>query len=359
MKKLDWYIIRKFLSSFFFMIGAFCVITVIFDLSETVDDLVTNNAPIKEIIFDYYLNLCFHFGNMLSAFVVFLTVILVTSNLAQKSEFIAMLSGGISFNRLLRPYFIASTFLVMISLLIAHVILPEANKTKVDFTFKYIHTKFHISDLNMYREVSPGTIAYFRTITVERNVGYKFAMENWEDGRLKRKIMASKARYDEETDKWVLSTVHIRDFHEGGLETLRTIETLDSALNMKISDFGQRAEVISTLDYGELNDYIEKEKLRGSGQVAFIEIEKYSRTSNAFAIYVLTLIGVSISSRKVRGGTGLHLFFAVVIGLTYVFAMKMMTVSATNIGLPAAIAVWVPNILFLILGLIIYFRAPK
>ena len=359
MKKLDWYIIRKFLSSFFFMIGAFCLITVIFDLSETVDDLVTNQAPLKEVLVDYYLNLCLHFGSMLSAFVVFLTVILVTSNLAQKSEFIAMLSGGVSFRRLMRPYFLAASLLVVISLLIAHVILPEANKTKVDFSFKYIHTKFHISDKNMYREISPGTIAYFRTITAERNVGYKFALENWEGGELKRKIMASKARFDEDSGRWALSAVQIRDFLEGGGERLRTYEQLDTALEMSLSDFGQRAEIVSTLNYAELNDYIEREKIRGSGQVAFIEIEKYSRTSNAFAIYVLTLIGVSIAARKVRGGTGLHLFFAVVIGLTYVFAMKMMTVAATNVGLTAAIAVWVPNILFLILGLIIYYRAPK
>lgn len=359
MKKLDWYIIRKFLTAFFYMIGAFCVIAVIFDLSENIDDFLNNKAPLGEILFDYYLNFCFHFGNMLSAFIVFLTIILVTSNLAQKSEFIAMLSGGVSFNRLLRPYFIASTFLVMLSLIIAHLVLPEANKIKVDFTFKYIHTKFSISEQNMYREIEPGTIAYFRSITMERNVGYKFALENWEDGKLVRKIMASKARFIEDSSRWVLSSVRIRDFQEDGSERLQHYEQLDTILDMSLYDFGQRAEVISTMNYGELTDYIERERLRGSGNVAFIEIEKYARTSNAFAIYVLTLIGVSIASRKVRGGTGLHLFFAVVIGLVYVFAMKMTTVAATNIGLPAAWAVWVPNVLFAIMGVIIYLRAPK
>lgn len=359
MKILDWYIIKKLLMSFFFMIGAFCLITMVFDLSENVDDLVTNKAPFKAVVVDYYMNLFFHFGSMLSAFIVFLAVILVTSNLAQKTEFIAMLSGGVSFNRLVRPYLIAATFLVGLFLLLAHVILPEANKTRVDFIFNYIHTKFHISDQNMYREIAPGEIAYFRTITVERSVGYKFVLENWEEGQLKRKIMAAKARFNEDTGRWLLSAVKVRDFNPDGSQKLRLVEEIDTVLTMQISDFGQRAEVISTLNYSELTEYIERERLRGSGNVAFIEIEKYSRTSNAFAIYVLTLIGVSVASRKVRGGTGLHLFFAVLIAVTYIFALKMTTVAATNVGLPAAIAVWVPNVLYGLVGLVIYLKAPK
>lgn len=359
MKKLDWYIIRKFLTSFFFMIGVFCVIAVVFDLSENVDDFVVNSAPFSEIIIDYYLNFCLHFGSMLSAFIVFLTIILVTSNLAQKSEFIAMLSGGVSFNRLLRPYFIASTFLVILSLVIAHIILPEANKTKVDFTFKYIHTKFYISDQNMYREITPGSVAYFRTITAERKVGYKFALETWEDGELKQKIMAAKARYDDENNRWIINAAQIRKFHPDGSQTLVHVDEIDTVLTMQLSDFGQRAEIVSTLNYDELTEYIASERARGSGNVAFIEIEKYSRTSNAFAIYVLTLIGVSIASRKVRGGTGLHLFFAVIIGVTYIFALKMTTVAATNVGMPANLAVWMPNILFGIIGVFIYVKAPK
>ncbi len=359
MKLLDWYIIKKFLSTFFFMIGAFCVIAVVFDLSENVDDLMANAAPLDEIIVDYYLNFCLFFGNMLSSFIVFLTIILFTSRLAQQTEFVAMLSGGVSFNRLMRPYFIASTFLVLLSLLIAHILLPEANKTKVDFEFKYIHTRFLISDQHMYREIEPGTIAYFRSITADRNVGYKFALENWEDGRLVRKIMSAKANYSDSTGMWKLTTVKVRDIHPDGTEAIRIESTIDTTLDMHFSDFAQRSEIISTMGYSELNDYIQSEKQGGSGNVAFIEIEKYSRTSNAFAIYVLTLIGVSLASRKVRGGTGLHLFFAVVIGLTYVFCLKMTTVAATTVGLPAYIAVWVPNVLFSILGLFIYVRDPK
>lgn len=359
MKLLDWYIIKKFLSTFFFMIAIFCVIAVVFDLSENIDDLITNGAPLNEIVFDYYLNFCFYFGNMLSAFIVFLTIILVTSKLAQQTEFIAMLSGGVSFNRLLRPYFLASTFLVILSLIIAHIILPEANKKKVEFEFKYINTQFHISDHDMYREVKPGEIVYFRSITAERNVGYKFALENWEEGRMTKKIMASKAKFIEDKERWLITNARIREFHEDGTETLTVVNEIDTVLDMRISDFAARSEIVWTMDYGELTDYIEAEKLKGSGNVAFIEIEKYSRTSNAFAIYVLTLIGVVVASRKVRGGTGLHLFLAVIIGVTYIFALKMTTVAATNMGLPASLAVWVPNILFFGMGAFLYTRAQK
>lgn len=359
MKKLDWYIIRKFLGTFFFMIGAFCVIAVVFDLSENIDDLITNEAPLKEILIDYYLNFFFYFGNMLSAFIVFLTIILFTSRLAQNTEFVAMLSGGISFRRLMYPYFLASTFLVVLSLIIAHVVLPYANKAKVNFEFKYIHVNFYISDQHLYREINPGTIAYFKSITADRNVGYKFALENWEEGKLRKKLMASKASYDEEQHTWTITDARIRTIHPDGTESLTLRQSIDTTLNMKITDFGQRAELMSTMNHRELNEYIEKEKQRGSGNVSFIEIEKYSRTSNAFAIYVLTLIGVSIASRKVRGGTGFHLFMGVVVGLTYVFCQKLATVAATNVGLPAAVAVWVPNFLFLLLGMIIYYRAPK
>lgn len=360
MKILDWYIIRKFLGTFFFMIGAFCIIAVVFDVSENIEDFIKSDAPFSAIIIDYYLNFCLHFGNLLSSFIVFLTIILFTSRLAQNTEFVAILSGGVSFFRILRPYFIASTFLVLLSLLLAHVILPIANKNKVEFEFTYTKPTYLIADQHMYREIEPGIIAYFKSITAERKVGYKFALEQWDkEGRLQSKLMASKAQFMEEDGFWRVTDGKIRTIHDDGTEELREFAELDTVLKMSIADFGQRKEIIGTLNRQELANYIEEERNRGSGNVAFLEIEKYSRTSNAFAIYVLTLIGVSIAARKVRGGTGLHLFLAVVVGLTYVFAQKLTTVAATNVGLPAIIAVWVPNIIFLFLGVYIYIRAPK
>lgn len=358
MQILDWYIIKKFLGTFFFMIGAFCIIAVVFDVSENIEDLVNSEAPLNEILIDYYLNFCLFFGNLLSSFIIFLTIILFTSRLAQNTEVVAMLSGGISFARVMRPYFIASTFLVILSLILAHVILPIANRNKVDFEFEYTKT-FRISDQNMYREIAPGSIAYFRQITAEREVGYKFNLDQWEDGKLQSKLTASKAKFLPDEGIWKLTDVRRRTIHDDGLETLEHFSELDTALSMRISDFAERKEIISTMGYTALKEHIEKVKKKGSGDETRIEIELYSRTSNAFAIYVLTLIGVSIAARKVRGGTGVHLFLAVLVGFAYVFCQKLTTVAATNVGMPAWLAVWVPNMLFLILGVVIYVRAPK
>ena len=359
MKKLDWYIVRKFLGTFFFMIAAFCVIAVVFDVSENIEDLVNSEAPLSAILVDYYLNFCLFFGNLLSSFIIFLTIILFTSRLAQNTEIVAMLSGGISFARVMRPYFIASTFLVLGSLLLAHVILPMANRNKVDFEFTYINPTYRISDQNMFREIEPGKIAYFRQITAERHVGYKFSLEHWEDSVLVSKTNSSKAKWMEEEQVWRLTDGKTRVFHPDGTESFTQFVELDTAINMKIADFGQRKEILSTLNYRGLKNYIAEADAKGYGNIAMMEIELYSRTSNAFAIYVLTLIGVSIAARKVRGGTGLHLFLAVLVGFAYVFCQKLTTVAATNVGFPAMLAVWVPNAIFLVLGIWIYIKAPK
>lgn len=359
MKKLDWYIVKKFLGTFFFMIAAFCVIAVVFDVSENIEDLLNSEAPFSAILIDYYLNFCLFFGNLLSSFIIFLTIILFTSRMAQNTEIVAMLSGGISFSRVMRPYFIASTFLVVVSLILAHIVLPIANRNKVDFEFTYINPTYKISDQNMYREIEPGKIAYFRQITAERQVGYKFSIEHWEDSVLISKTNSSKARWLEDEGVWKLTDGKTRTFNPDGTESFVQFIELDTVLNMRIEDFGQRKEILSTLNYRGLKDYIAEADAKGFGNVAMMEIELYSRTSNAFAIYVLTLIGVSIAARKVRGGTGLHLFLAVLVGFAYVFCQKLTTVAATNVGLPAIIAVWVPNVMFLILGVVIYIKAPK
>lgn len=360
MKKLDLYIIKKFLGTFLYMIIAFIVIAIVFDVSEKIDDLITNQAPLKEILLDYYLNFTFFLGNLLSSILVFLTVILVTSGMAQKSEIVAILSSGVSYKRLLFPYFIAASVLVAFSLLVSHSILPRANRVRLSFEEKYIYSSFRITEENLHREIEPGKIAYFQSITAYKNVGYKFSIEEWDpEGRLRSKLIASKATYDPEEDSWEIINAQIRTINEDGTENIRRINRMDTTLNLKISDFGQRLEVAAALSDSELNDYIDEEKSKGSDQVVFLLIEKHSRTSNAFAIFVLTLIGVSISSRKSRGGTGLHMAAGVLIGFIYIFAMKMSAVSATNAGVPPIIAVWIPNFIFLVIGIYLYFKAPK
>ena len=367
MTKIDIYIIKKFLATFFFMLGAFCVVAVVFDLVENIGRLIDNGAPLWGTV-RYYFAFCFYFANLLSGFIVFLTIVWFTSRLAQQTEIIAMLSGGMSFNRLLRPYFIAASILVALSLLLSHVMVPNANKDKLDFEVQWVHVNFHVKDQNLYREVAPGTVAYFRSITHSRKTGYRFQMEQWDGDRLTQRIVAAKGTWVPEDSLWRLINVSIREFSKDGSERFKYVNRIDTLLPMRLEDFAQRAAIVNTMTTSELSVHIEKVHASGADASAMI-LERYARTSTPFAIFVLTFIGVGIASRKQRGGIGVHLFAAVIIGFTFVFTSRLITVYAGTAsihpGLPLGvyemqfIASWLPNLLFGALGFWIYAKAPK
>jgi len=358
-KILDRYIIRKFLSTFLFMIGAFVIIAVVFDISENIDELLKSRAPWHKIIIDYYVNFCFYYATLLSSFIVFLTIIWFTSKLAQQSEVIAMLSGGISYLRFVRPYFIAATILVAFLLLLTHVVVPHANRVKYEFEVEYVKDPLTVVERNVHREIAPGVIAYFYQFHPGTNIGDNFSLENWVNGKLTKKILASNAQYDTEKKTWTVNNATIREFLPDGHEVLYQRASFDTTLNMDDQDFGLRSEISGAMSWSELNAFIEEQKLGGSGRVAQFEIEKYTRTAGPFSIFVLTLIGVSIASRKQRGGTGLHLMLAVIIGFVFVFVARMTTVSAMNLGFSASLAAWIPNFLFLFVGIWLFKRAQK
>lgn len=359
MRILDRYIIRSFLGTFFLMVALFCVVAVIFDIAENLERLIENGAPWANVLGAYYVSFCLALGNTLSAFIVFLTILLFTSRLAQRSEIIAVLAGGISFQRLLRPYFMASTILVVGSLFLAHIVLPFTNERKLDFEVEYIHKEFHIAEQHLYREIHPGTIVYFRSINAGREVGYRFVLEQWDGDRLAEKWTASKAKWLPEDETWRVSNLRRRTWDVQGKEQLEQMAVLDTALDMRMADFGQRSQAISTLGWDELQGAIEREISKGSGGERLLQLEAHTRTSNAFAIYVMALIGVSVASRRQRGGTGIHLLIGVVVGFIYVFSAKLMSVSATHAGIHPGVAAWTPNVMFGLLGLLLYRQAPK
>lgn len=341
------------------MIGAFVLIAMVFDISENIDELMKSPATAWEIVSRYYVTFCFYFATLLSSFIIFLTIIWFTSKLAQQSEIIAMLSGGVSYSRIIRPYFIAAAILVVISLVLSHIVVPRANRIKYDFEVNYLKGALTVADKNMHREIEPGVIAYFYSFRPETNSGDYFSLERWEGNKLREKLLASSAKYVDETKSWVISNAQIRKYADDGSEQLIIKSTIDTTLNLDVQDFGLRAEIASAMTWDELTEFIDDQKLGGSGRVAQFEVEKYNRTAGPFAIFVLTLIGVSIASRKQRGGTGLHLMLAVVIGFVFVFISRITTVSAMNLGFSAALAVWVPNVLFSFVGLWLYRRAQK
>ncbi|HKL02989.1 MAG TPA: LptF/LptG family permease [Cryomorphaceae bacterium] len=359
MKKLDLYIIKKFLGTFFFMLSVIMSIAIVFDVSEKLEKFIKSNAPFNEVILDYYVNFVFFYGNLFSSLLIFLSVLLFTSQLAQRTEIVAILASGVSFNRLLLPYFLGATVLVAGSLYFTHYQLPRANATRLEFENEYLKKQYRIKDNNLHRQYEEGSIAYFKSFSTVNNIGYKFSIENWdEDGDLRYKLMAERARYDSTTSKWKIENYYERYITEEG-ERIARGRSKDTLIALAPSDFGQRLNIASTMVYDELNNFIESERKKGSDKTVHYEIEKHQRTSFPFATYILTIIGVSIASRKSRGGIGAHLAIGVLVAVTYIFAMKVTTVAATNAGLNPLLAVWLPNIFYFLVAIYFYFSAQK
>jgi lipopolysaccharide export system permease protein len=358
MKKLDLYIIKKFLGTFFFMLAVIMSIAIVFDISEKLEKLVKNQAPLSAILFEYYLNFVLYYGNLFSSLLIFLSVLLFTSQMAQRSEIIAILSSGVSFKRLLFPYFVGASVLVGLSLFFTHYQLPIANQTRLNFENQYLNRTYKIVDKNLHRQIDPETIAYFRTFNAENNFGSKFSMERWENGKLTFKLLAERASYDSANGSWHIENYYKRTITEFD-DILSRGTKMDTIIPMKPTDFGQRLNIASTMSTKALEDFIEEERKKGSDKTVHFEIEKHQRTSYPFATYVLTIIGVSIASRRSRGGIGAHLAIGVLIAVSYIFAMKVTTVAATNAGLNPLLAVWIPNIFYLLIGVYLYTKAQK
>jgi lipopolysaccharide export system permease protein len=336
-------------------------IAVVFDVSEKIDDFVKNQAPLNEILLDYYVNFVIYYGNLFSALLIFIAVIFFTSKLANRTEFIAILCSGVSFRRVLHPYFAAATVLVLISLVLNHYLIPRSNKVRVNFEQRYTDAGYNPDRSNIHREIEPGTIIYFQTYSPANKMGYRFSIEKWSKDRvLTYKLMSDRAVYDTISGNWQIYNYYERTFLGEKLnDKIKTGERRDTVLKLSPEDLRFKTDLASAMEYQELNDFIRAEKMRGSDMTAFYEIELHQRTSYPFATYVLTLIAVSLASRKVRGGLGLNLVIGFVFAFIYIFSMRLTTVAATNAGLDALIAVWIPNFIFGIIGIFIYRLAPK
>lgn len=359
-KILDRYIIQKFLITFFFMLGVIMILAMVFDLSERLGDFIQKEAPLKAIIFDYYLSFIIYFGNLFSPLITFVSVIWFTGKMAQNTEIIPMINSGRPFNRILRPYMIGATILMLISLLMNHFVLPSANQKRLDFEEKYYRNIRSVS--NYYAEYPNNQIVYFDSYRsdLQRVLGFVVEQRNDKDEVISI-LRAREARNEAGSNSWELKDYFIRHVGHPN-DTLIVGEkkaTLDTILPFELQELTQRENVIMTMGFNEIRDFIEFEKKKGSSNIAQYEIELYQRTSFPFANYVLTLIGMAIASRKTRGGIGANIAAGLALAFIYIFAMKVTSVAAENVGFPSYIAVWIPNIIFGILGIFIYRLAPK
>ncbi len=358
MKIIDWYIFRKFIGTFFYAISLLIIIVIIFDISENIDDLLKNDAPLQAIIFDYYINFIPYFINLFVYLFTFISVIFFTSKMAGNTEIIAILSSGVSFGRMLRPYILAALLLGTISFYLGNFLIPRTNETRLAFKDKYMGKLAKDKDRNIHLQIEKGVFVYVESFNIKANAGYKFTLEKFDREQLIYKMLAERIEYDSIKSKW-----HIVNYVERQIDSLsETIvkgKETDTTLRLKPTDLYKIKEDYEVMNLWELNRHIENEKLKGSAGITNYQVEMHKRLASPVAIIVLTFIGVALSSRKVRGGIGMHLGLGIGITFSYILFMQVSTVFATFGNLQPAIAAWLPNMIFSLLGVYLLRKAPK
>ncbi len=357
LKILDKYIIKKFLTTFFFMLGIIMLLSMVFDMSERLSEFIEKKASIYIVITEYYFPFLVHYGNMFSSLIIFVSVIWFTAKMAQDSEIIPILNSGITFSRFLKPYMIAATFLMVITLMMNHYVLPISNKVMLNFENKYYRDGVHVE--NYHAEFPHNISLSISSYVSENNVANDFIFEQTD--KKDRSIYFLKARYAINklgTNKWKLKDYYERKVGDTN-DVIVNGKEKDTIFEFRIGDIAQRENIAETMTYSELSQFIKSEKLKGSANIPDYEIIFYERTSLPFATYILTIIGVSVSSRRKRGGVGINIALGLGIIFIYIFAMKVTNVAALNVGFPAYIAVWIPNVIFAVVAFFLYRHAKR
>lgn len=359
LKILDLYVIRKFLSSFFLAIALILSIVVIFDLSEKIDDFIESGAKLKEILFDYYLNFIPYFAVLFSSLFAFIAVIYFTSRMAYNTEIIAILNSGMSFRRFLLPYLISATLIASLSFYLSDRVIPNANKVKLDFEEKFVRKKpIRFKTKDFHRQIEPGIYVYLQNYSNVSKVGYNFTIEKFENGELVSKMFADQIRWDTTVNKWQARRYYIRTI-EGLNETLEEGKMIDTTLSIHPDDFKMRLTIVETMSLRELDEFIKKQLMQGETNITAYQIERHNRISFPFSTFILTLIGVAVSSRKLRGGIGLQIATGVMISFTYILFTQFSKQFAIGGLLPVMLAVWLPNLFFLVVALFLFRLAPR
>lgn len=357
-KILDRYIMKKFLGTFFYSLVLLISIIIVFDIQEKLDDFIEKKAPFEAILFDYYLNFAPYYANMFMFLFIFISVIFFTSKLAGNSEIIAILSAGVSFRRLLVPYLESAAILAALSFFLSAYVIPPANEVRLKFENIYIKGVYNNNDRNIHRQTAPGEFIYMQSYVASSNVGYKFSWEKFDGKELKEKLMSDYIVWDSVKTKWTINNYYIRYFN-GDVDSVVSGRKMDTTLAILPKDFNQRLNQIETLTSPELHDYIDEQKMRGSSNIEALLVESYKRIAFPFACFILTIIGVTLSCKKVRGGIGINLGVGLALSFSYILFMQVFTEFAKGSSLPPLLAVWIPNIIYTIIGVVLYFKAPK
>ncbi len=359
LKRLDRYIIVKFLGTYFFAIALIISIAVVFDINENIDDFINNKAPISAIIFDYYLNFIPYYTNLFSPLFVFIAVIFFTSKLAENSEIIAMFSTGMSFKRLMVPYMISAAIIALVTYVLSTEVIPTGSVTRLKFEQVYKNKKKTDYVRNIQLEVDTGVIAYMERYEDYNKTAYRFSLDKFEDHKLVSHLTARRITYDTTAvHRWIIKDYMIREM-KGMRETITRGDRMDSIINMEPQDFLITRGQQETMTSPQLREYIDKQKQRGFANIKVFEVEYYRRIATSFAAFILTVIGLSLSSQKRKGGMGLHLGIGIALSFSYILFQTISSTFAINGNASPNLAVWIPNILYLFIAIYLYRKAPK
>lgn len=360
-KKIDRYIIGKFIGTYFYSIILIISISIVFDVNENLAKFTTNNAPLRAIVFDYYANFVPYFANLFSPLFVFIAVIFFTSKLAGNSEVIAMLASGMSFKRLIRPYMISAACIAGLNFYLGAYIIPQGTVVRHNFESLYKSKKRITTASNVQLQVGKGVIAYISQYDDKHRTGYGFSLDKFEDKKLVSHMTANVIKYDTISDSryhWKAINYKIRTL-KGMREQIKSGLEIDTVIMMEPMDLVFSKGQQETFTSPDLKRYISKQKDRGSGNVVQYEVEYHKRIASCFASFILTIIGVSLSARKRKGGMGLYLGIGLALSFSYILLQTVSATFAINANTPPVVAAWIPNILYAFIAYFCYRKAPN
>ena len=361
LKKLDWYIIKKFIGTYFYSIALIISISIVFDINENLAKFTQYHAPLRAIVVDYYMNFVPYFANLFSPLFVFIAVIFFTSKLAGNSEIISMLAAGVSFKRMMRPYMISAALISIMTFFLGAYVIPKGTIIRQNFETIYKNKKKNTSAENVQLQVGKGVIAYIQHYDNNLKKGYGFCLDKFEDKKLVSHMTASEIQYDTISDSkyhWKARNWRIRQL-KGMRETITSGSVKDTTIMMEPTDLVFSKGQQETFTSPQLRDYISKQIDRGSGNVVQYEVEFHKRIATSFASFILTTIGLSLSSRKRKGGMGLYLGIGLALSFTYIMLQTVSSTFAINADTPPMLAAWIPNIIFTVVAYFCYRKAPN
>ncbi len=357
MKILDKFILKKYLGSYVFVVAVLLTVVVIIQITEKNESIIEHQLTFKEVFF-YMLDFIPYVANLITPITSFIAVVFMTSRMANHTEIIAILSSGISFRRLMFSYLIGALLISLLNLYLTMDVIPKANKRRIAFEVAYFEKPFYFNDRDIHIRVAPESYLYMQSFNNQSKIGYKFTLETIKNMKMTAKLEAERAQWKADNKSWELRQWQLRKF-DGFKEEYTRGDKLDTVINLTPRDFADNFHLYETLTQKELNAHIRLLKLRGADNVVFYETEKYMRMISPFTVLILTFIGLIVSSRKSRGGTGFQIALGFLIAFVYILFFWFSKSFAEAGGMHPSIAIWIPNIIFIFVGIILYKFLPR